>query len=384
MRYRCIKCGYTSSSFTARCPECGYPMEVVLEHKEWSLDEEEPSIWRYGSLLPPPKRRVSLGEGLTPLRRIEGIVVKDETKNPTGSYVDRGSSVLVSCSDLPEELELDFSQDVTVSISTYLLKSGVRVKVRVDPSSVELTELLYLSNLGVEISFDGGGGRAYESPFMIEGFKTIAFEVFESRGRADGLVIPAESGVLAYGVWKGFLELEELGLSRVPPIYLAYHGTVKTGLLEILEDRGARLMEVDATDALKSLVQLAKKGVYIKPVAAKAYSLAKELGGGVIAVLTGTGFRKWEHGAEGRPLTELQERILDVLREEGEMTAYQIWRRIEDVSLQGVYKALTKLVEAGMVTSRRAMMKRRKIRLYRANESGSRDGPEGEAEGIPD
>ncbi len=369
MKYRCIRCGYTTSSFSAKCPRCGSPMEIVLGRREWSLDEEEPSIWRYRSLLPDPKRRVSLGEGLTPLRRIGGILVKDETRNPTGSYVDRGSSVLVSCSDLPEELELDFSQDITVSISTYLLESGVKVRVRVDPSSVELTELLYLSNLDVDISFDGGGGRAYESPFMIEGFKTIAFEIYEAKGGADGLVIPAESGVLAYGVWKGFSELEELGLSGIPPIYLAYHGTVKTGLLEALESRGVKLVEVDAASALESLVQLAKKGVYIKPVAAKAYSLAKELGNDVIAVLTGTGLRKWEHRVATRPLTELQARVLDVLREGGEMTAYQIWRRLDDVSLQGVYKALLKLVESGMVETRSVMMKRRKIRLYRVMES---------------
>ncbi len=382
MRFRCIRCGYTTSGFKARCPMCGSPMELVLDREEWSLDEDEPSMWRYRSLLPRTRMRISLGEGLTPLRKIGGILVKDETRNPTGSYVDRGSSVLVSCSDLPEEVVLDFTQDVTVSLSTYLLRSGVNVRVRVDPGGVELTELLYLLNLGVDVSFDGGGGSAYESPFMIEGFKTIAFEVFESRGSSEGLVIPAESGVLAYGVWKGFRELEELGLARVPPIYLAYHGGGKTDLLEVLEGKGARLIEVSADSALESLIQLAKRGIYIKPVAAKAYSLARELGN-VIAVLTGTGLRKWEHGAD-KPLTSLQARVLRVLEGGGEMTAYQIWRRLEGASLRGVYKALSKLEEAGMVTSRRVMARRRKIRLYRATESGGLDGPPGEAQGVAD
>lgn len=374
MKYRCIRCGYVTSSYEMKCPRCGYPMEVVLERREWLLDEGEPSMWRYRSLLPREKRRISLGEGLTPLKRVESILMKDETRNPTGSYVDRGSSVLVSCSDLPSELVMNFSQDVTVSLATYLLKVGrTKIRVRVDPARVDLTELLYLANLDADISFNGEGDAAYESPYMVEGFKTIAFEIFEVKGKVNGLVIPAESGVLAYGIWKGFYELEELGLSRIPPIYLAFHGGEVTGLLELLEERGVRLVEVSATKALGSLIQLAKRGIYVKPVAAKAYSLAKELGDDVVAVITGTGLRKWDYPDE-RPLTDLQSRIVEVLRREGEMTAYKIWRKLEEPSLQGVYKALSKLSEAGLVSSRQVMVKRRKVRLYRAMESGRPDG----------
>lgn len=365
-RFRCISCGFVSHNYSERCPQCGFLTELVPDKLEWSLDEDEPTIWRYKNLLPPEKRRVSLGEGFTPLRRLEGILVKDETRNPTGSYVDRGSSVLASCSDLPERVELDFSQDVTTSLATYLLEAGVGVGVRVDPENVELTELLYLSSLEVTISFDGGTGKIYESPYMIEGFKTIAYELYEARDELEGVVVPAESGVLAYGIMKGFFELEEMSLMRVPPMYLAYHGDGRTKLLEILESRGARLVEVDAASALESLMHLAKRGLYVKPVAAKAYSLASRLGGDKVAILTGSGLRKWHEPEPDRPLTKLQVRILEILEKGGEMTAYQVWRLLGDASLQGVYKALSKLVETGMVKSRQIMSKKRKIRLYSA------------------
>ncbi len=339
-------------------------MEFVPDKLEWSLDEEEPSIWRYRGLLPPTIKKISLGEGLTPLRKVKGILIKDETRNPTGSYVDRGSSVLTSCLKMPKEVSLGFSQDVTSSLATYLVKAGIRVKIDVDPESVELTELLYLSGLDVEISYGRGGGVVYESPYMIEGFKTIAYEIAESRSNIDGVIVPAESGILAYSLMKGFKELEEVGIYSPPPMYLAHHGGAVTELIEILESQGAKLIEVKASDALKSLIQLARKGIYVKPVAAKSYSLAEELGGNKVAILTGSGLRKWSHELEQKPLTPLQREILSVMEGGKEMTAYQIWRKVGRASLQGVYKALSKLVDMGMVQKKSIMSKRRKIRVY--------------------
>ncbi len=361
--FRCISCGYTSANYSTRCPVCGFIMETISRDLEWSVIEEEPSIWRYEDLLPASKGKISLSEGLTPLRRLEGILIKDETKNPTSSYVDRGSSVLVSCLQLPASIEMDFMQDVTVSLSTYFLKKGIRVRVNINPEGTELTELLYLSKLGVEIRFGSRDKTVYESPYMIEGFKTISYEIFEQKETVDGVVVPSETGILAYGILKGFFELEEMGLMKPPNLFLAYHGEPKAKLLQILEDKGAKLIEVDADKALSSLVDLARRGMYVKPIAAMAYSAVKELGGENIAVLTGSGIRKWFY-EEDKPLTDLQNRILGILRDRGEMTAYQIWRNMEEVTLQGVYKALSKLTELGLVKSRRVMSKRRKIRLY--------------------
>ena len=62
-------------------------------------------VWRYRELLPVSRDPITLGEGGTRLhacRRLgrevdlRGLLVKDETKNPTGCFIDRGSTVLVS------------------------------------------------------------------------------------------------------------------------------------------------------------------------------------------------------------------------------------------------------------------------------------------------
>jgi len=56
------------------------------------------------------------------------------------------------------------------------------------------------------------------NPYGVEGCKTIAYEVYEAlHGLPDALLVPAASGDLLYGVYKGFRELRELGLTtRIP------------------------------------------------------------------------------------------------------------------------------------------------------------------------
>jgi threonine synthase len=86
------------------CPACGGPWEppepppfdpAAVEPATWSL-------WRYAALLPSSTlaRPVSLGEGGTPLVPVElpdgPILAKLEFLSPTGSYKDRGTSLVVS------------------------------------------------------------------------------------------------------------------------------------------------------------------------------------------------------------------------------------------------------------------------------------------------
>lgn len=375
--FKCPKCGATSSSDWI-C-KCGFLMEIVPEKLIWSVDEREPSIWRYKSLLPPAESIVSLGEGLTDLRRVDGVLVKDETKNPTGSYVDRGSSVMISSSNLIMS-ELEYLQDVTISLASYLIASGREVRVIIDPEGVDVSELLYLSQLDIPISFSAGGARAsYENPFMIEGFKTIAYELYEFKGKFDGIVIPSESGILAYGVIKGFRELEEMGLMKVPQIYLVHYSGIGGEFVEFLKSLGAKTMSLDTKDTMESLVKLARLGIYVKPISAMAYSAASRLGSEYIALLTGSS-RRWKNPSSFTPLTGLQRRILDVMGDR-EMTAYQIWRLVGGATLQGVYKALSKLSRMGLVSSERKLYKRRMKRVYKLRSSGGGDVNRSEGEG---
>jgi threonine synthase len=62
----------------------------------------------------------------------------------------------------------------------------------------------------------------YANPYGIEGFKTIAFEIFEQMGRSapDRIFVPTGSGDGIYGVWKGFRELRDLKwIEKAPKMF---------------------------------------------------------------------------------------------------------------------------------------------------------------------
>ena len=330
-------------------------------NKEWKVEEKEASIWRYRGMLPIDKG-VSLGEGITPVRRVMGVQVKDETRNPTGSYADRGSTVLTSVLR-PSEVNLIFERDLTLSISEYLRASGSRVRVSVDPEDVDLIELLYLANTGADITFDKiRPSFSYHNPLMLEGFKTLAYELYEQLN-PKGVVLPAETGFLGYSVVRGFQELEELGLISSPQVILAAHEEADHPMLDFVQGLGARVVRVKARDALYTLLSLSKAGVVVKPVSAMAYHVSKSTG--YVAVLTATGMRKVPKLREKS--SHLQEKVIKSLSE-GEKTAYQIWKELKGATLQGVYLALNRLVSERKVRVRHVMRGKRKVALYSLND----------------
>ena len=59
------------------------------------LRNRSPSLWRYREVLPLEEGdETSLGEGMTPLLPVQpNVWVKDESRNPTGSFKARGMAV---------------------------------------------------------------------------------------------------------------------------------------------------------------------------------------------------------------------------------------------------------------------------------------------------
>ena len=92
---------------------CGKPLSV---HYEWEgvprdirIEQEEESLWRYTSVLPPnsKKEKTSLGEGWTPLIPIgNNLYIKNETVNPTGSFKDRGMAIAITMAKIQNNQSL--------------------------------------------------------------------------------------------------------------------------------------------------------------------------------------------------------------------------------------------------------------------------------------
>ncbi len=132
------------------CLKCGgillatYNIEALKEelNKE-ELSKRKLGVWKYRELLPPIKETniVSLGEGGTFLHKCEKLssklglkllYVKNETTNPTGSFLDRGSTIEVS-----RAVELNVnsvycatsSGNFAASIAAYAAKGGLKCNI---------------------------------------------------------------------------------------------------------------------------------------------------------------------------------------------------------------------------------------------------------------
>ena len=219
----------------------------------WKQDLESPrlGIWKHLNLLPldGPERIVTLSEGDTPLVNATAlsrevgvkIFVKDETRNPTGSFKDRPNSVAIS-----KALELGAktvavasSGNAAGSLSAYAAKGGVACVVAV-PEDTPQSKLGQIVVFGSRVTKVRGTysdafnlikdacktygwhnltSVASANPYQVEGDKTVAYEICEqlSWNPPDWVIIPLGAGPLLVGAWKGFKELHELGVIEKLP-----------------------------------------------------------------------------------------------------------------------------------------------------------------------
>jgi threonine synthase len=234
------------------CEFCFGPLEVAYDHDALrrTVTRERiaagpPNMWRYADLLPvSAESPVDLGSGFTPLILADRLAaelglgevwVKDDTRNPTGSFKDRVVAVA-----LTKARELGFkvaacasTGNLANSLAAHAARAGMESFVFV-PHDLEAVKLITTAVFGghlvaVEGSYDDVNRLCAElaseftewafvnvniRPYYAEGSKTLAFEVAEQLGwqLPDHVVVPIASGSQLTKIDKGFRELSELGL----------------------------------------------------------------------------------------------------------------------------------------------------------------------------
>jgi threonine synthase len=203
------------------------------------------SIWRYHALLPDPGvEPVDLGAGWTPLRRatrladvlgVKELWLKDDTRNPTGSFKDRVVSVALSSAR-----RLGFTTaacastgNLATSVAAHAAFIGwpsvILIPSDLEKSKIAMTAIFGGTVIGVEGNYDDVNRLCVElvaehpdwafanvnlRAYYAEGSKTLAFEIAEQLGwrTPDQVVVPVASGSQLTKVAKGFNEFIELRL----------------------------------------------------------------------------------------------------------------------------------------------------------------------------
>jgi len=217
------------------------------------IDPGQGGIWRYhrAVLEVSPENRLTFGEGPTALRFTKfdrpseleglGVFVKLEYTLATGSFKDRGASMLLSMVKqwgLSEVVE-DSSGNAGAALAAYSGLAGLKATVYVPEGTPggKLAQMRVLGATVIEVPGNrdsasaavlsaAGAGRFYAShnwhPFYLEGTKTFAYEVWEQLGRRapDAIIVPCGGGSLLLGCYYGFSDLLSWGLiNRMPRLY---------------------------------------------------------------------------------------------------------------------------------------------------------------------
>jgi len=241
-RFRCVGCSRitVSDGLEVSCEGCG--SAVVLVDQGPKVDRERlenlPSgVWRYRAFLPdaPMDEIVTLGEGGTPLLPAErlgkelglaNLLIKDESRNPTGSFIDRGSTVLVTLARRAgaRECACVTTGNLGASLAAYCAKGGISALIRIHPSTDrgKLYQMLAYGAQVVASSHRSDAGNPDENslsvtagnPYILEGEKTTAFEILQDLGwkAPDVIVVPVGTGGHLSMIWKGIGQLRDCGL----------------------------------------------------------------------------------------------------------------------------------------------------------------------------
>jgi threonine synthase len=355
--FRCSRCDWTDSADHQawRCASCGSPIELdrpALELNVHGLEGD--GVWRYSDWIGVGPA-VTLGEVRTPLVTLPvtgSVQAKNDSLLPTGSFKDRGASVLVAwlLAHGAKHIVLDSSGNSGAAHAAYAARAGLTCEIYA-PSNTSSAKLAQARAYGARVcTIDGPRaassraaqeaaarlGASYAShqwhPAFLAGTETIAFELWEQcEVVPTAVILPVGAGTLLLGVARGFQRLEAAGVITAIPRLIGIQAqgcapiaralgckridqspgpSVAEGIQVVepprlqqivaaIRDSGGTALTVHDEDILEQHRRLARYGVLVEPTAAAAAAglyVAQERGlvgihDSVVAILTGSGLK---------------------------------------------------------------------------------------------
>ena len=337
-------------------------VDVTTAFEKELIASRSPNLWRYREALPicHDAEIVSFDEGMTPLLHMElsgfPICMKLDYLFPSGSYKDRGSTVLISYLKAMgvSKVVQDSSGNAAASIAQYCARADIDCEIFV-PETASSAKVRQIAACGASITKVAGSREAtaeaaldiakdsfYAShvwhPLYFQGTKTFAYEVCEQMGwqASDTIILPVSNGALMLGVYVGLNDLMKAGvIDKLPkliavqtescaPVYNAFQEgkvdiesvepqvTIAEGiaanaprrgkqLLECVRETGGTCIVVSESEIKTALVEMCQMGFFIEPTAAVAVAGAKKYirnhatdDEKIVSTLTGSGLKAAE------------------------------------------------------------------------------------------
>jgi threonine synthase len=351
-RLACHRCPWEANLANLySCRACGDSLKVVYPQGSDPLNSfsEKSGLWRYQHVLPvmTDEEPITLGEGDTPLlvgRGLEpsgNLFLKNETGNPTASFKDRPVAVAATVARQfgLSGLVCASTGNTAVAVAAYGAQGDIPAVCLVPEAtpSAKLTQIeavgartirvkgtysdaYFLARTAAERYGWANLTSTYINPYMLEGDKTVAFEIFEQLDRVvpDWIIVPVGAGPLLAAIYKGFEELGETKTSQskgprmvavqaagCAPIVRAFRSgveevtaweeAVETGsssigdplrgypadgsrTLAIVRDSGGTAVAVSERDIHAGMIELARsEGLFVEPGAAATIGAHRRL-----------------------------------------------------------------------------------------------------------
>ena len=326
--YRCSICKkeFLPASILYTCPSCNGNLDIELNYQalrnKYQIEDitsrTDYSLWRYLPLLPvadPGGEGTPLHSvGWTPLycmdrfaaeRGVNQLWVKDECRNPTASFKDRASAILVARA---KEIQAEYIVTASTGNAGAALagmSAAIGQKAIIfAPRSAPQAKIAQLLVYGAKVILvDGNYDSAFDlsveasrefgwycrntgyNPFTAEGKKTAAYEIWEQilnhlpeDSRPLNIFVSVGDGNIISGIHKGFKDLLALGWLNSSPRIFGVQSEKSSAIADAYFSGTEKILPITATTIADSIsVDLPRDGV-------RAIRAARETNGTYLTV----------------------------------------------------------------------------------------------------
>jgi threonine synthase len=287
----CSECGeqFSLNDKIWRC-SCGGVLDINFKSEfcKEKIANRAPNMWRYREAIPieHDKNIISFNEGFTPLTSLKlknqskTVLIKQDHLFNTGSYKDRGASVLIS---KVKELGInkvteDSSGNAGSAIAAYCAKAKISCEIYI-PEQTSAGKLAQIQAYGgnlhkipgsredtaeavLKATIDNNYYYASHvwNPFFFQGTKTFAYEICEQLQWSipDTLVLPVGNGTMVLGAYIGFQDLINADIVEKMPKFITVQAANCAPLFEAFENKLSNIPLIETQKTVAEGIAIAR------------------------------------------------------------------------------------------------------------------------------